>query len=79
MARMSPLRTPYCNHGCSAHNFEAGDYMHAHLNNSGPDRYTLCTGSNWVRCVLDIGALDNRAVGQEESAADAEFGVGACW
>ena len=39
------------------------------------DRDSLRAGSNGIRGILDVGAGDNGAAGQEQSAADVEVGV----
>ena len=39
------------------------------------DRDSLRAGSNGIRSILDVGAGDDGAAGQEQSAADVEVGV----
>ena len=39
------------------------------------DRDSLRAGSNGIRSILDVGAGDNGAAGQEQSAADVKVGV----
>ena len=39
------------------------------------DRDSLRAGSNGIRGILDVGAGDNGAAGQEQSAADVKVGV----
>ena len=43
------------------------------------DRDSLRAGSNGIRGILDVGAGDDGAAGQEQSAADVEVGVWAFW
>lgn len=45
------------------------------LRHSIADRDSLCAGSNRIRGILDVGASDDGAAGQEQSAADVEVGV----
>jgi hypothetical protein len=45
------------------------------LRHSIADRDSLRAGSYGIRGILDVGASDDGATGQEQSAADVEVGV----
>lgn len=45
------------------------------LRHSIANRDSLGAGSNRIRGILDVGAGDDGAAGQEQSAADVEVGV----
>lgn len=47
------------------------------LRHSIPNRDSLRACSNRIRGILDVGAGDDGAAGQEQGAADVEVGVGA--
>ena len=47
------------------------------LGHSIANRDSLGACSNGICCILDVGAGDDGAAGQEQSAADVEVGVGA--
>ncbi len=49
------------------------------LRHSIANRDSLGAGSNRIRGILDVGAGDDGAAGQKQSAADVEFGVWAFW
>lgn len=45
------------------------------LRHSRANRHSLRASAYGIRCVLDIGALHDRASGEEEGATDVEFRV----
>lgn len=45
------------------------------LRHSRSNRHSLRASAYGIRCVLDIGALHDRAPGEEEGATDVEFRV----
>jgi hypothetical protein len=47
------------------------------LRHSIANRDSLSACSNGIRGILDVGAGDDGAAGEEQSAADVEVGVGA--
>jgi hypothetical protein len=49
------------------------------LRHSIANRDSLSAGSNGIRGILDVGAGDDGAAGQEQGAADVEVGVWAFW
>jgi len=73
-ARMSPFFAPYILSASGSWYRRGWIYLH----NSGRHGHPLRTGRDRVRCILDIGALHERAVGEQDGAADPEVGVRAC-
>lgn len=84
MARISPFFAPCVlesqqESDCVAiHRSASGDEQRgdAHLHDRSAESYSLRTCTHGICSVLDVCALYDVAVGEEDGAADAEVGVG---